>query len=89
MNGQDALDLVKANFESNHFEKIDYHLILMDSNMPIMDGFDSTLQIRNFFKDKDLLQPIIIGVTGHTEDSYVKRAYEVGMNGVSGKPVDI
>ena len=28
-------------------------------------------------------------MTGHTEDSYVKRAYQCGMNGVSSKPADI
>ena len=50
LDGQAALDKVKANFELNHFEKIDFHLIFMDSNMPIMDGFESTDNIRRFLR---------------------------------------
>ena len=88
MNGRAAIDTVIANYEFNNFHSSDFHIIFMDSNMPIMDSFDSTLAIRNFLKSKGLPQPIIIGVTGQTEESYIVRAYQCGMNGVSGKPVD-
>jgi len=54
MNGQAAFDTVVSNFAFNNYEKSDFHLIFMDSNMPVMDGFDSTLNIRNFLKDKGL-----------------------------------
>ena len=35
-----------------------------------------------------LVQPIIVAVTGHTEESYVAKAYSSGMNQVSTKPID-
>mgnify|MGYP006118230035 CR=1 FL=1 len=56
--------------------------------MPIMDGCDSTIKIRSYLKTKCLLQPVIICVTGQTEDTYVQKAYRSGINGVSNKPVD-
>ena len=43
----------------------------MDCNMPIMDGYESTKEIRKFIFEADLPQPIISAVTGHTEQLYV------------------
>lgn len=55
------------NVESNDFKMTTYDLILMDCNMPIMDGYESCDKIRMYLKQKDLDQPIILAVTGHTE----------------------
>ena len=44
----------------------------MDCNMPILDGYDATKRIREYIFSKNLRQPVIIAVTGHTEDSYVQ-----------------
>ena len=57
--------------------------------MPVLDGCDATKQIRDFLHFKGLMQPVVIGVTGQTEDSYLERAYQSGMNQVSAKPVDV
>ena len=78
-----------SNVERNNFTKCDYHLILIDNIMPVMDGCDSSIKIRTYLKEKGILQPIIICVTGQTEDSYVQKAYRSGINGVSDKPVNI
>jgi CheY-like chemotaxis protein len=48
--------------------------------MPIMDGYNSTYQIRKFLTENRIKQPIITAVTGHTEESYVKKCFEYGMN---------
>jgi CheY-like chemotaxis protein len=48
--------------------------------MPLMDGYESTLKIREYLFQKGIIQPIITAVTGHTEESYVKRCYDSGMN---------
>jgi CheY-like chemotaxis protein len=39
----------------------------MDCNMPIMDGYDATKEIRKFIHNAELPQPIISAVTGHSE----------------------
>ena len=57
--------------------------------MPIMDGYDSTLAIREYLYKQKLAQPIIVAVTGHTEESYVSKAIQSGMNQVLSKPVQI
>lgn len=54
MNGRAALEKVIANYETNGYRRSSFDLIFMDSNMPVMDGFDSTTNIRNFYKSKCL-----------------------------------
>jgi CheY-like chemotaxis protein len=47
MNGLEAVEIITNNvIEKNKGEKCDYDLILMDCNMPFMDGYDATQQIR-------------------------------------------
>ena len=55
--------------------------------MPVMDGYDATQEIRQLLFDKNLEQPIIVAVTGHSEPSYIERALDSGMNAVFSKPV--
>ena len=56
--------------------------------MPFMDGYEATEKIREFLFDLGLPQPIIIAVTGHTEQEYTERAINCGMNQVFSKPLD-
>lgn len=52
---------------ANNFKLSTFDMILMDCNMPVMDGYESCQKIRAFLSSKDLPQPIILAVTGHTE----------------------
>ena len=54
--------------------------------MPFMDGYEATGNIREYFYSKGVDQPIIIAVTGHTEDQFIQRCYNSGMNEVLFKP---
>ena len=36
--------------------------------MPHMDGYEASLQIRKLISSKNIAQPIITAVTGHTDD---------------------
>ena len=84
--GEDALKKVMDNVSNNDNEFSNYSLILMDCNMPFMDGYEATGKIRQHLYSKGVDQPIIIAVTGHTEDTYIQRCYDSGMNEVIFKP---
>ena len=55
--------------------------------MPFVDGYEATINIRNYLYQLELDQPIITAVTGHTEQAYIDKAISSGMNQVLSKPV--
>ena len=65
-NGQEACDKVKKATKANS-----YGLIFMDLSMPVMDGFEASIIIRNYLDEKKLDQPLICAVTGHCEEDYI------------------
>ena len=67
-NGEEALNLVTESIKNNDPYK--YSLIMMDCNMPFMDGYIATKKISEMYSKSDILksnQPQIMGVTGHIE----------------------
>lgn len=88
LSGQQALDMVEQDLFQNGFVSTSYSIIFMDCNMPGMDGYQCTTQIRQMLYAQRARQPLIAAVTGHTEPSYVNRAIASGMNMVASKPVD-
>ena len=66
----------------------DYDLILMDVQMPVMDGMEATKRIRAL-KDKELADIPIIAMTANAFDEDKKEAYRCGMNGFISKPIVI
>jgi CheY-like chemotaxis protein len=74
--------------ENNYPKECSYELILMDCNMPELDGFETTFAIRQLLWENNIKQPIILAVTGHTEQLYINRAIKCGMNRVLSKPVE-
>lgn len=67
------------------FQQNQYDLILMDCEMPVMDGFEATLHIRELEKTKQE-KTIILAVTAHVLDEHKERCFAVGMDGFIGKP---
>lgn len=63
----------------------DYDLVLMDIQMPEMDGLTATKEIRNTLGYKDLP---IIAMTAHAMEADIKRSTEAGMNEHITKPID-
>ena len=90
LNGEQALEKVVNDIDQN--SAATYKLILMDCNMPFMDGFQCTMQIRSLLnKQRNLRieeQPVISAVTGHSEGLYIRKCFKHGMNQVLTKPVE-
>jgi len=64
----------------------DIALVLLDVQMPLMDGFETALRIKQMDHCKDL--PIIFITAVHTEDPFVKKGYESGAIDYFSKPFD-
>jgi len=76
--GQQAVDAVRQH---------DFDLVLMDVQMPIMDGLTATREIRLLDKPGIGKLPII-AMTAHAMDADYQRSIEAGMNDHLTKPID-
>jgi CheY-like chemotaxis protein len=68
-------------------EKTSYQLVLMDIQMPEMDGFETTKRIRQKEEIKNNPQIPIIAMTAHALDGYREDCIAAGMNDYIAKPV--
>ncbi|MDP8217274.1 MAG: ATP-binding protein, partial [Candidatus Theseobacter exili] len=69
-------------------QKQDYDLVIMDLQMPDMDGYTATRKIRNSGKSRSMDIPIIALTSDATESAW-KASIEAGMNDVFTKPIHI
>lgn len=77
-NGKIAIEKYKQN---------NYDLILMDIQMPVMDGLEATHEIRRIEKDKGIKNPIkIIAITAYVMERDRKMCLNAGMNEYLAKP---
>ena len=65
-----------------------YKLVLMDIQMPIMDGYAATQTIRRF-DNKELANIPIIAMTANAFEEDKRKAFEMGMNAHIAKPIDM
>ena len=79
-NGQEAVDIFMSDAD-------ELDLILMDVQMPVMNGYQSTESIRRSGHARAKTIPII-AMTANAFHEDVVKAYESGMNGHLAKPVD-
>ena len=66
----------------------DYDLILMDIQMPVMDGYESTKAIREL-EDDDKKNIPIVAMTANAFEEDKKKVLSAGMNGHLTKPIEI
>ena len=64
-----------------------YDIILMDIQMPIMDGYEATRQIRKLKSSKANIP--IIAMTAHVLDGVAEKCNEAGMNDYVSKPINL
>lgn len=81
-------DVARTGLEAlNMWNKTNYDLILMDVQMPEMDGFTATAQIRHMEKEKNLPRTAIIGMTAHALVGDKEKCIEAGMDSYLPKPI--
>ena len=80
--GVEAIETMKA-APAGHFD-----IILMDIQMPRMDGYEATRQIRSL-EDAEKANIPIVAVTANAFEEDANLALSVGMNGHLAKPYDI
>lgn len=77
-NGVEAIDVLKS---------IPYDLVLMDVQMPVMDGLNATRYIRNPATGVLNTDVPILAMTAHATEGDMERCMDAGMTGYISKPV--
>ena len=81
-NGAEAVEKIKNSIPGN------YDLVLMDVQMPVMNGYEATQQIRAL-DDPALAGITILAMTANAFDEDRKKALKCGMDGFLSKPIVI
>ncbi len=80
-NGQEVLEKVQADDRS-------FDMILMDCEMPVMDGYEATRRIRQWERKQQMLPVVIIALTAHLLDDQRDICLSAGMDNCIDKPLD-
>jgi CheY-like chemotaxis protein len=67
----------------------DFDAVLVDGQMPVMDGYDMTRAIRDHEKANTVAQSIIIGVTANALRGDAELCFAAGMDDYLAKPVSL
>lgn len=87
-NGQQALEKVgKRQVQKCGENCIQYKIIFMDCNMPILDGYEATKILNKRMKNKEIPSIPIVACTAFTQESDKQKAFESGMNFHCVKPI--
>lgn len=79
-NGEEALRAMKAQR---------YDLVLMDCEMPILDGFSATEQLRAWEVGNQRVRTPVVALTAHILAEHKDRARQAGMDGHMAKPIEM
>ena len=66
----------------------EYDIVLMDCQMPVMDGFEATNTIRNWEREQEKRRIPIIALTANATKDDVQKCFDVGMDAYCSKPID-
>ena len=87
VDGMEAVDAFMMALE----DEDPYDLVCLDIMMPVMDGYQALMGIRNLEKERDIpkeKQVKVIMTTALNDEKNVKMAFELGCTIYSGKPID-
>lgn len=83
-------DVVSSGHEAiQKLATIPYDIVLMDIQMPMLDGFETTRAIRSPHSKSLNPDVPIIAMTAHTLDEHIDQCHQAGMNDHLGKPIQI
>jgi two-component system, sensor histidine kinase and response regulator len=81
-NGAQALEIIKSNAEKGIF----YDVIVMDCNMPIMDGFEATSRISVLIQEGMIPSVPVIAATANSSQLDYEKCFQHGMSAYLSKP---
>lgn len=87
VDGMEAVDAFMMALE----EEAPYDLVCLDIMMPVMDGYQALMGIRNLEKERNIpkeKEAKVIMTTALNEEKNVKMAFDLGCTVYSGKPID-
>jgi len=86
LNGQEAINRAVE----QHEEGSAFSIVLMDCQMPVMDGYEATSVLRRMMAAREIEDyPIIALTANNRDDEHEKRCEEAGMNGHVAKPLQV
>ena len=87
VDGMEAVDAFMMAMEDGE----PYDLVCLDIKMPVMDGYQALVGIRNIEKERNIPEDKmakVIMATALNEEKNVKMAFDLGCTIYSGKPID-
>jgi len=87
INGQEAIEILK-NFKKCHEKCKGIRLVLMDYQMPVLDGVESTKEIVRMIQKGEIEEIPVIGCTAFTAKNEVLKCLEAGMKDIFFKPLN-
>lgn len=79
------MDLAREKLKENSA----YALVLTDCQMPVMDGYNFSIKLRQLYLEQEVDQPLIIAVTGNVESERIDDAWNAKIDEVISKPVTV
>lgn len=87
VDGMEAVDAFMMAMEDDE----PYDLVCLDVMMPVMDGYQALIGIRNIEKERNIPEEKMVKVimtTALNDEKNVKMAFDLGCTIYSGKPID-
>jgi CheY-like chemotaxis protein len=85
----DVVENGKLALEHAVEKRSDYSLVLMDCEMPEMDGYEAATRIREFEQQQQVPQLPIIALSAHVMNEHLQAVKACGMNEALSKPINL